>query len=450
MEIEQSALWDEILRVITSGQPPILRGFKAVLHGAERDIMVLKVISIDRVRDFAGKFTDEMTIEFIVQAGDFARYILSNQESVELTLLEYPLTAVGAIENINQPLTGERYRLVLPDIPNPLLANRMGPQPSTESLNVAATMTVSGQLINKSVEQLTMKTVGDTFRNCTIGDVLRAVMTKESMNLNVQDERQIKGVDMVPAINDQLKSQIVIDTPTRLVDVPAYLHHKCGGVYSSGMGYYLHQDYWHVYPLYDTTRFNTSARTLTIINVPPNRLPSIPTTYMVDGDSLVVIATGDRDFRDDSDQQQLNKGNGVIFANADKFMKDFIVRDGNKAIAARGTTVNEFAANQRTSGNNNLRAGINPITANPYLEMSALARREGSVAAFVWEHSVPELIFPGIPTMILYLDEDEVKQMFGTVLMAQDYISMAGEGMTDKRHITNTGLAVFVKRDSAA
>ncbi len=449
MEIEQSALWDEIMKVIASPSKPVHVGYFATLHGIQ-DVDVYKVVQIDRVRDFAGRYTDEVNIALAVPPGDFARYIMPVQETAEITVYKMPLTAVGGIDNLAQPMEGERYRISFPDISSPVLANRQGFQPTVETLNLTDVRIVSGQLIDKSLEQLRMKTVGGIFRNVRVEELLASMLTKESLDMNVSEERRVKGVDVMPASNGEIKPQIIIPHGTRLVDVPHYVHSKCGGVYSSGMGYYLHQDHWYVYPLYDTTRFNTTTRTLTIINVPPNKLPSIPNTYLLDGDSLVVVATGDRDFRDDSDQQQLNRGNGTIYADANKFMENFTIRDGNKAIATRGGTVNEYAGNTRGTGNNNLQLGVNPITANPFVEMSALARREGSLASYVWENSLPELIYPGMPTMVLYLDEDEVKQMFGTVLLAQDYVSLAAPGMANKRHITNTGLAVFVKREGAA
>jgi hypothetical protein len=185
---------------------------------------------------------------------------------------------------------------------------------------------------------------------------------------------------------------------------------------------------------------------MTVVNVPKNKLPGIERTYRDDGRNLMVIATGEVQLRDDSEVQQLNLGNGVRFAQAKGFMNGSMVEThGNKAVAQRGKNTSEFVADQRKTGNNNVQLSTNPINANPYVEYSRLARRQGSLFTFTWENSRPDLIYPGMMVKILYMQDGDIKEVYGTALKAHHYIQLRGQGSTSTRYVCQTVLAVFIQ-----
>jgi hypothetical protein len=229
------------------------------------------------------------------------------------------------------------------------------------------------------------------------------------------------------------------------VEVPHHVHYHCGGLYSAGLGYYLQDDHWYVFPVYDNTRFNDGDPTLTIINVPPNRLPGIERTYRKDGDNLVVLATGDAKFRDLSNLAQLNAGNGVRFADASKMMQDFVTVKGNKAQAARAKNNTEIVGDKRPNNVNYVTTALRGINANPYVEYSALTARQGSGINLVWENADHTLIHPGMPARVMYLDGDEVKELYGVLQGAHLYASMREVGVTSERFVNHMTLSVFVK-----
>jgi hypothetical protein len=250
---------------------------------------------------------------------------------------------------------------------------------------------------------------------------------------------------MVKASNQKSREQIVIPHGTKLSEIAHHVHYKCGGLYSAGLGYYLQGDYWYVYPCYDTTRFAEADKTLTVINVPPNRMPGIERTYRLDGTNLVALATGKIKFRDSTNELQLNHGNGVRFVDADTLMEKFVQTTGNKAIAARGRTNSEFIAEKRVNGKNFVASGLKPINANPYVEYSALAKRQGSLITLVWENANRALLYPGMPTKIMYLDGEEIKVLYGVLLHVHVFVSLKDPGIEARRYATNLMLGVFVK-----
>jgi hypothetical protein len=446
MEIEESSLYREILAIIRGGAKPVHYLWTAQIHIGNDTYIPLKVLSIDFRCDYELNYADEVMLMLALPGGMYAKRIYPNQSKLEITLFRSPIGEVSTSGDDEVQPQSERYTATLIDRGNPGVEGNGGNTPTEAILDLTTIHNIEFQLVNKSLEQLRMVSVGGIYRYTDVETVIRAVLTKESRKTQVEEVRKVKGVDMVPATNNVQRDHIVLPQGLQLVKVPEYIHQKCGGVYSAGMGYYLQGDFWYVYPCYDTTRFNQAERTLTVINVPKNKFPGIERTYRQDGKNLVVLATGEVRLADDSDAAQLNDGNGVRFADASKMMEGYVTVKDNKVAAARGANVSEFVSSQRPNGMQNVQLSSNPINANPHAEMSKLARREGSYLQMVWENSLPNLVYPGMMTKVLYLDEENIKEIYGVVLKVHHYVGLQGEGMTASRHVNNTMLAIFVKK----
>jgi hypothetical protein len=446
MEIEESSLWREIQAITQAGKKPVHYTWEAEIHVNGETIKPLKVLSVDNVQDFELKYADEILLTLAISGGKYTKRIYPFKDAIEITLYRTPIGEMDdSVEDEEKPQS-ERFVATLIDTGNPLLeANGMN-APDETTLDLTNLFNIEFQLVNKALDQLRMVTVGGIYRNTTGEDVIKAVLTNESKKIKVEGGRLPQGVQMVPGANKKARDHVILPHGLKLVDVAEYVHAKCGGVYSAGMGYYYYGDYWHVYPCYDTTRFNKASNTLTVINVPKNKMPGIERTYRKDGSNLVVLATGEVRFQDDSEVQQLNLGNGVRFAEADKFVEGGVVKTaGNKAVATRGTNTSEFVSSERKSGNNNVRLSSNPINSNSFVEYSKLARRQGSVLTFVWENSLPELLHPGMMVKVLYMLEDEIREVYGVALKAHHFTEVASPGYTETRYVTRTALAVFVQ-----
>jgi hypothetical protein len=446
MEITDSSLWREVEAVIQTEEKPVHYNWTAEIHvGDDETYTVLKVMEIDFKSDYETQFADEIIVKVALSPGTYAKKIYPRQDEVDITLTRDPLLEYYNAANDEQDIQSERYTATVVDTGNPVLEGSVVNDVTEEALNLQDIIYVTFQLVGKALEQLRMITVGGIWRNCTVQEAVTTILTQESQKVEVDDIVMPQGVDMVDAANTTKRDHVIIPQGTRLVDVPAYIHHKCGGIYRTGLGYYLQQDWWYVYPCFDTTRFEDAEETLTVVNVPKNRLPGVERTYRKDGNTLVVIATGDIKFRDDSEVQQLNMGNGVRFADADKFMGDFAETKDNKTRVKRGTNNSEFVSLQRKNGNNNAQLSPRAITANPYVEYSQLARREGGVVVFEWQNSAPELLFPGMMVKLLYLEDEEVMEVYGVLLKAHHYVHNLGQGMTEIRYRSSSAISVFLK-----
>lgn len=449
MEIESSSLWREVQQILTSPQKPVHFFYKAQIIPNSlpqaKAIDVMSVLSVDFISDYELNYGDEIQLTVAMAAGDYAAGVYPYQDDLDIILYKYPLQEAGDAINSSQPPQSERFTAILRDRGNPLIEANANFTPTKEILNLTDVHEITFQLTNKAIEKMRMIQTGGNYRNTSVENLVRGAMTNLSLNLKIDKVRTPQGVDMVKADNQEKWEHLPIPQGVSLTDLPAWVHAKCRGIYSSGLGYYYTNDWWYIYPCYDTTRFNKTTRTMTVINIPSNKMPGIERSYRKDGDNLVILATGQVSFRNNTNTRQLNEGNGVRFANAANFIGGFATVKDNKAIVSRGKNNNEFISTPRPNGLNNVKTAAVAITANALLEMSKLSQRQGNYITFNWENSNPSLIVPGMMAHVMYMDGDTVAELYGVVLKTHSYVKTKSPGLTNTRHICNTAISIFIK-----
>lgn len=446
VELENSSLYREVKNIINGPVKPVHFSWRATLYVGKKQIAIMKVLSIDLLQDYENNYSDELMVVLAISGGTYAKDIYPFKDQIDVVLTKTPIGEISTNINDDSIIQTERYTATIEDMGNPIVEGNSSNVPTRSALDLTTIYEVSFQLVNKSLEQMRMMSVGGIYRNTTSADVMRCVLTNEMKKIVVDGKRMPIGVDIVIGFNTAKRDHVIIPHGTKLVDLPEYIHKKCGGIYSTGFNYYLQKNHWFIYPCYDTTRFNKTAKTVTIINVPRNKFTGIERTYRQDGNHAFILATGQVTYRDDSEVQQLNFGNGVRFSAAENFMTKFSKTVDNKTTVNRGSNNTEVIATDRINGNNNIHISDNAINSNPFVEYSKLARRQGSIISLVWENSQPTLITPGTVVKILYLNDDAIGIVYGVVLKAHHYTHIKGHGMTDGSYVSNTSLFIFIQQ----
>jgi hypothetical protein len=447
MDILESALANEIGAITTNPATEVTYFWRADIHANDQIVSAIKVLSVDIARDYETSFTDETVVTLIISAGKYAYRIYPYLKSLEITMYKEPLGATDGQPDNTRVIESERYVATLIDPIAVNVAGNSAIELDEASLDLTNLFELKFQLINKSVDQIRMRTVGGIYRRCKVEDVIKSILTMYSPKVEIQDDDISLGVEMVPAVNQNIQEHIVIPHGTRLVDAPEYIHRHCSGVYTTGLSYYYQANHWYVFPPYDIEKVGKSEKILTIIRLPQNRMPGIERTFRKDGNNIVILATGDAQVKNESEALLLSAGNGVRFSDANQFLTTIVNKSGNKAIISRSDVNDEFISTQRPNGNNLAPLSDKRITSNPWFEYSKLAARNGSLVGLVWENSEPSLIVPGIPVKILYLDGEEIREIFGLVIKAHHFVTTRGNGITVSRHITSSALTIFTQRE---
>lgn len=444
LEFQATSLMREVNAIIALPNP-VHFTWSAKIYIKDIAIEVLKVLSVDFLQDYESKYADEIILTVAMGLGTYAVDIYPFKDQLEITLTRMPINEVFTTTDDDGVIQTEKYAATLLDQGNPIIDGNSKFTPTKESLNLSSLVDVSFQLINKAVQQLRLITVGGIYRGVLAGDVMKTVLTNEIKKIKVDGARLPVGVDMVTNYNNVVRDHVIIPQGTKLVDLPDYLHRACGGIYSTGLGHYIHNDYWYVYPCYDTTRVAKATNVLTIINVPPHMFPGIERTYRKNGKSTIILATGDVKFTDNSESLQLNAGNGVRFSDANRYMSGFETTENNKTKLSRGENNTEATAISRANSVNNAPMSSNAINANPFLEFSKLSVRNGGTLNLVWENSLPSLIEPGTMVQVMYLTDTKVKIINGIILKCHHYVAMKEKGISSTRYITRTAMFIFCK-----
>lgn len=443
MDFEKSALWREVVDISALAQP-VHAYWTADIHTPSSTVPAMKVLSMDEVEDFGENFSDIVVLRVAVPSGQYATKIYPFKSQLEITVYRNSIGEVSSSEQLDDPRQSERYVATLFDRGNPIMDARGQQVPSESSLDLTKIEILDFQLSSKAVEQVRMHSVGGTIRRHTPQELLEGLFASESRKLSVDGQQIPDVVDVVKPSNEAVREHYNLPHGIKLIDVPAFIQRECGGIYSTGLAYYLKKDAWHFWGAYDTTRFNQADYTLTIIVVPSHKLPGSERTYRLDGNNLVVLATGDVKFLDDSEAQQLNHGNGIRSGDASTVMTDWVTIENNKATASRGASNNEFMGQARPNGNNNIQLSPRAMTSNSYELSSEIARRQGSHFDLLWENANPRLLRPGMPIRVLYLDNNEIKIVDGVPIRYASYVETVGPGLLSTRHRQNTRLTVFV------
>jgi hypothetical protein len=446
MEIEDSSLFNEVQEITSGSEKPVFYYWTGEIHTGDTTTELMKVITWHTVRDYENNIGDELTLECAIPLGVYAKIIYPNRAILEITMYRAPISETGNVIREDLAVESERYKavLVLDGMPN-IEGTELG-QLTQATLDLKDILTVNFQLFNRSLEKLRTVTVGGIFRNTRTDSVITAILGKESKDLLVDSKAAVDAIDVITGSNLAIRDHIVIPQGTKLIRVPTFIQERCGGVYTTGIGTYFQNRSWYVYPLYDTTKLNQAAHTLTLIKVPKRRFTGIERTYREAGTSIFVLGTSETKFSDDGSTNFMNSGNGVMLADASQFMESIVSTINNKTTISRSKLNSEFLARKKEDGINNVQISNDRISANSFIEYSKLAGRDGGLYEFIWENSKPDLLFPGMLTRILYISNNEIEELSGVLLFVSTVTQLEGVGITGKRHKTTSNLSLFVNK----
>lgn len=446
MELEETPMYNEIQTIMNGGPKPISYYWKAEIHATDITREIMKVISIDNVCNYEANIGDELVIETIIPFGVYVKVIYPNRAKLEVTLYKNPLAEIGDQEKLDEFKETERFKAV-PIIDGlPVFEGTDVDAFDEFTLNLQTPLTISFQLFNRSLETLRTVTVGGIFRKVTNEEVIKAVLTKESLKIKIGGKDAILGMDIVETDNKSIRDHTIIPQGVKLTALSTYIQEKCNGVYNFGIGTYLQRKIWYVYPLYNTTRFNIAEQKLIIYKVKRNRLNGVERTYRVDGKTAYVLATSDSKFEDDANTNFMNEGNGVRLASASLLMNSPNTSSNNKTIIKRDKLNNELIYGKKEDGLNSIYVSPDTIGDNIYLEKTRISARDGAIVSFTWDNADPRVLIPGMVVKILYMDEDVMQELNGVLLNTQVFVQLNGQGLSVSRHITTCNLSVFVNK----
>lgn len=442
MEIDQTPMYQEASEIMASGKTTANYGWRVRLKCGEEELVPLFVQAVNSGRNYLQDLSEVTTATLLFGLGDYARVIYPNRTRLEMVLVRVPFEEKGSSLDVEDNLLSRTYScFLLGSASSPVVAQGTEAN-DRDSLNVTQIVDVHLQLLTKQVERLRTIVVGGPHRTTKVEEVIKTLITNGMRSIGKQDSNAMAGIDMVPADNKDVKGHVVVTQGTQLVDVPDLIQ-KRYGVYSSGLGSFIQDKHWYIYPTYNTSIYSTRKRTATALVLPKRKFNGIERTFTDSVDSLTILVTGETMFKDDAGTNFANGGNGVRFADAGRLFEDAVAGGTHNSSFKRGSANSEFSIAQGPNGVNLAALSGNRITANPFAEMSRLAASNGGIIRLTWQHCDIELLIPGMPFKVVYSDSSEVKVVYG-VLHSVKYVSHRVSGFGSDRFMNQAVLDIFV------
>lgn len=399
-------------------------------------------------RNYADRqqFSDRRMLQFTMNYGDFQHDIVANRDNLQVELVHRPLKYNSASPDTSRKAEVKRYRAVLMTQFNNALTNKDAQASSRESLNQLGMISAAVQLIGEAEYRISMTSYGNGFRHSTTMMAIQEVLASTLGETTIQDSKRVLGIEYSEGYNTEIRTAIDLPDGLMLRDVPHYLHDEEGGVYPTGFGVYLQDQYWYIYSLYDATKYRKNTKVLKVINVPNDRYQGAERTYKVDEQHVTVIATGDASAIDNGLVDNLNQGNALRFGDATKLLEGFGTSKDNRTLVDRATNLYEVSTGLLETGYNNVRWSQDRATSNPFKHYSEMARRRGQFVKMQWYHGDADLLTPGMPVKFMTVNNNEVETYSGVLLGVDEQRGQPDSSVEVTSHVGIVTLALFINR----
>lgn len=449
--ILDSIINQEIQAVASGKTYTIHYEIKAVIHTPKQDVPALFVESVDTLKDYVHHFSDVVNVSLVIPSEYYNALIYPNREKLEMTLTWNPLlNQEGFEKNVANPSTKIRYLAKLTEHSSKLVEGNHDQLSTPVTTNGGTMMTIQFQLIDPVIDALRYKTVGMIARNCIPMDFVRYCLTKFSKDLGQGIDSKIVGCNVVEGYSTEPREHLIVPHLTKLVSLPQYVNEHVGGIYPTGFSYYLRNQHWYIYPLWDMNLYAKSQRTLTIINVPSKVMPNANKTFRLTNQQVIILSTGEVRHLDTSETEKSNRGSAVRFIDSRKVVEGFGQTGGNKFVTDYGGNVVETALPPTDEYENSQRQALPDkleVAMSYNLKYSELAERQGSKIMVTWENSQDDILYPGMPVRFIYKINDLPRQLYGTLLAVESMTRPDNQHPAEKRFRTITVLSCFVGKD---
>lgn len=365
--------------------------YSTIIHTDEDDFFIPLTITVDVVRDYNINTGDVIIIDVSLPLGDFVKYIYPKRDNLEVTLVN---TTVGS-------KTKERFKLILQNVDSDIKRDIYSKN-TLKELNKNGMTRITGQCINKTLNELRTKTTHGVYKQKTVNDVINVVTMEFLKSFNLFGGILSRNLKMVPPDNTRSYDHIIIPDGTPVLDVPSFLQHGDYGVYNGGIGNYLQtsgeEEIMYIYPLYRTSDTIISDEMLHVIASENASQVTMSNTYAKEGNNLKIIATINTSVQDDGETDVYNKGVGFNAVDSDSVM--------NRPIEASKDGVTTDKKNikrkqiHREPEDKNFKTPYIGIVNNFYAERSKVLRNDGSLIQIQWNFSNARLLKPGMQVKV--------------------------------------------------
>lgn len=441
MSVTDTLVYEKVVQEIISTAMQVHYEVDYVLEAGGVNLRPYRLLHLDTRRDFQNGFGDEIMVGLAISSGDYYRYAEPFKQDLYFSLTLTPIGETGNQPQLSYPVRKYRYKAVSRIIQDRDLQGLPSYSDDQTMINIEL------QLVPMALWELRVTTVGGIFHRERTVDVLRALVGHYSRQLSLSGDDAIIGTEFIEPSNQNPRDNIIIRHGVYLLDLPGYLQKHCGGIYNQGIGMYLHDRVWFIYPLYDNTLYDKAEYPLDVFIVPPNRYPGNTRSFQIKDERLQILSGSSVNQVDPSDLLYLTRGNGTRFTQATKFFEEYATVKGTEVVTNSDERLAQFTFRTRKGDVQHAPFSAETITDNIAYQMSKIATRVGQTINVKWDNARPDLLRPGMACKVFFGTEEGYRELRGQLLAVDATTHPASKGITDNRYVTNCLLTLFVEND---
>ena len=423
---------------------PVHFNYSALFIDAEnKQIPVHNVLSINRISNYSSAISDHIFVSLNVIKSDYFKLLSTNRRLLKMQLTRMPNSVTGTPTSINAGIT-ENYNAYLTDNTSEAIETRSGGLDGNYTDDLGELQEIHVQLVEKGLSEFRLYDIGGVYRNIKPITLLQGLL---SHPLKAFGEPKTIGynVTVYPPDNTEIYYQAVIPNGVNLADLPGWVQKKWG-VYSTGLGYYLSQGMWFIFPLYDITRYEKSTKRITILNIPQNEMAGLHTSYVKEDDEVYIYATGNTKHIDTVDRLLDSSGTGFRAAKMGNLLDKFCDSKNGSTTIPTGRNAMTVSFEQREGQLDNIKAVDGLFSSNVWEDSSKTIANLGNVIVLQWENSNHYSLYPGMPVRFIYKYRGIPYSLYGILLGIETEIKTPLASITDQRYISNSKLTLYCER----
>lgn len=405
-------------------------------------LSVLNVLSLDIVSNYTSAVADHIFISLQISKDIYFKLLNTNRRLLQLKFTRNQVAVTGSTIKDNKSYS-YIYNAYLLDNTSEAVETRVGKLEGSQRDLLGELQEIHVQLVEKGLSEFRLWDCGGVYKNTSTGDIIKGLLSQPIQSLG-ESGNDHYHVTMYEPDNKDKRYQRLIPNGVRLINLPRWIQEKWG-VYSTGIGYYLSQGMWYIYPLYNIMRYDTEVKRMTIINVPKNEMMSNSNSYVQIGNELYVYATGDTKHLDNADRHLDSSGTGFRTAKAGNLLDRFTDSKNGETSIAKDQNNIVVSFDNRDGLVNNLKTD-KLFTSNVYEDASNVIKGMCNIVIVNWEYSNPYLLYPGMPIKLLYKYMGKPYALRGVLAETKTSISTPMKSVTDKRYVSLTQLVLTVER----
>lgn len=401
--------------------------FEVILHTEKKDLTNVDGILINNIyinRDYINNIGDYIEINLTIPFGTFLYDIYDYLDNIEVTII----TTKQLYKNKKPVVIKEKYKAVYLLDKNTSIPNMSNY--SKEDLNQRLPLSITLQLLDRSVETLRIKTVQGNFdkilnnnKDMSIKSFLKSVISEQCNKILIENKPCIENIYIEEPNNKNDLKSITLPSGTRVIEVAEYIQEYNIGIYNAGLGtyiqkfgidYYTYKKCFFIYSTLNGDKFKDSEYKIIFYNPIVSRESINNHTYKYKDKILKILPHSIKGIEDNKEALIMSYGSGMRVSNANTMMKKPIVIKEEGPYFKKDQLVTEIAFKSRKDGLNF--ASNKKISNNQFKLTSEILQNQGSIITVNVSNLDPDYIYPGAGCKIVYEEKtNKIKEIFGVI-----------------------------------